>query len=126
MSGTSISRKKKNASLRELLWFEIDQRHTANKPPKISKATLSQLAHSFFVLFLFLWDCFFVCLFVLFPNKKITEPFGFIIEISQKDNIPVYDSLIAVLDFKDLYFTMAVTRVYSNHPVRSKASFMMF
>lgn len=52
MSGTIIFQKRK-ASLRELVWLEIDQRCTANKPPKIIKATLSHLAYSFLSLFLF-------------------------------------------------------------------------
>lgn len=87
MSGNTISRKrKKKASLRELLWFEIDQRHRANKPPKISSYLITACS-LFFVLSFFL----FVFCLVLFPIKKINEPFGFIIKISQKGNIPVYD-----------------------------------
>lgn len=73
---------KRKVSLRELVWFEIDQRCTANKAPKIIKATLSHPAYSFFFLFLFPLTT---------ALDEINEPFGFRVEISQKGNTPVYD-----------------------------------
>lgn len=73
---------KRKVSLRELVWFEIDQRCTANKTPKIIKATLSHPAYSFFFLFLSPFTT---------ALDEINEPFGFRVEISQKGNTPVYD-----------------------------------